>query len=60
MWETTYSIGLMDGDRFVDIAEGLSKDPLVVAKSYAQWVQSDWIVMEGSNAPTVQIALPKI
>ena len=51
----------VNGQRsLVDIAEGLQKDPLVVAKSYAQWVQSGWVVMEGSSTPTVQIALPKI
>jgi twitching motility two-component system response regulator PilG len=51
----------VDGQRsLVDIAEGLNKDPLSVAKSYMQWVQAGWVVMENTNTSTTQKNLPTI
>jgi twitching motility two-component system response regulator PilG len=52
----------VNGQRsLVDIAEGLNKDPLAVAKSYTYWVQAGWVVMENitstnslpSSSPTI-------
>lgn len=52
----------VDGQRsLVDIAEGLNKDPLSIAKSYMHWVQSGWVVMEDNNTPNnAQTELPTI
>ncbi len=52
----------VDGQRsLVDIAEGLNKDPLSIAKSYMHWVQSGWVVMEDNNTPNnLQTELPII
>lgn len=50
----------VDGQRsLVDIAEGLDKDPLKVAKSYQHWVQAGWVVFE-SNIPRQKSNLPTI
>lgn len=52
----------VDGKRsLIDIAQGLNKDPLSIAKSYLSWVQSGWIVMQDNTTPTnTQIDLPTI
>lgn len=50
----------VDGQRsLVDIAEGLNKDPLKVAKTYLHWVQAGWLVIKGTT-PTANISLPRI
>jgi len=50
----------VDGQRsLVDIAEGLNKDPLKVAKTYLHWVQAGWLVIKGTT-PTAKISLPRI
>ncbi len=50
----------VDGERsLVDIAEGLDKDPLKVAKSYRLWVEAGWVVIEGSM-PSQKSNLPTI
>lgn len=52
----------VDGKRsLVDIAQGLNKDPLSIAKSYMQWVQAGWVVMKHDATPNnVQTDLPTI
>lgn len=52
----------VDGRRsLVDIAQGLNKDPLSIAKSYMHWVQSGWVVMKDNTTPNnVQTDLPTI
>lgn len=45
----------------VDIAEGVNKDPLIIAKSYMYWVEAGWLVMEGSiTSNNVRTELPTI
>lgn len=40
----------VDGRRtLVDIAEQMNKDPLIVAKSYYQWVNSGWVTFEANQ-----------
>lgn len=51
----------VNGQRsLVDIAEGLNKDPLTVAKTYMHWVEVGWVVMEGNTPNNVQTELPTI
>jgi len=51
----------VDGQRsLVDIAEGLKKDPLSLAKSYMHWVQAGWVAMEDISTLTAEISLPTI
>jgi twitching motility two-component system response regulator PilG len=44
----------------VDIAEGLNKDPLSIAKSYMHWIQAGWLDTANNDIPTVQISLSTV
>ncbi len=52
----------VNGERsLVDIAEGLNKDPLSVAKSYMYWVEAGWVLLEDNSTPNnIQTELPTI
>ncbi|OWY65588.1 hypothetical protein B7486_41255 [cyanobacterium TDX16] len=51
----------VNGQRsLVDIAEGLNKDPLSIAKSYMNWLQSGWLDIANNNISTTQISLSTV
>lgn len=51
----------VDGRRsLVDIAEGLNKDPLSIAKSYMTWVQAGWLDIADNSTPTALISRPTV
>jgi CheY-like chemotaxis protein len=49
----------VNGERsLVDIAEGLNKDPLSIAKSYLIWLQAGWLDIANNDTPTASTSLP--
>ncbi|NHC33081.1 response regulator [Scytonema millei] len=51
----------VNGQRsLVDIAEGLNKDPLSIAKSYINWIQAGWLDIANNNTTTTQISLSTV
>ncbi|MBD2307935.1 response regulator [Chroococcidiopsis sp. FACHB-1243] len=51
----------VNGQRsLVDIAEGLNKDPLSIAKSYVNWIQAGWLDIANNNTNTTQISLSTV
>lgn len=51
----------VNGQRsLVDIAEGLNKDPLSIAKSYMNWIQAGWLDIANNNTATTQISLSTV
>jgi len=51
----------VNGQRsLADIAEGLNKDPLSIAKSYMNWIQAGWLDISNDDISTAQISLPTV